>query len=481
MISFLRPAPHKERLPAKDIDPEYKRLRMQVFLGIFIGYAAYYLVRKNVNIAMPQISLLYGITKTQMGWVFTGLSLSYGLSKFLMGSVSDRSNPRPFMTLGLILSSSIMIFYFGFLTKYFGLGTLEAGTSTFGLFILICFIMNTLNGWVQGMGWPPSGKTLVHWYSVKERGRAVAVWNVAHNIGGGLVGIIAATALAFYFPYTLSEAQSMPREDYIQALGLGVNASFLANGILGLIFAAVIYLLLRDAPQSQGLPPIEEYKNDYPPDYNETWEHEYTAKEIFLKHVFNNKFLWYIAIANAFCYFVRYGIGDWIPAYLQEQKDVSIKNSGWAWAWFEWAAIPGTLLCGWVSDRVFQGRRAPAGIIFMAATFVSVLVYKLNIHGPLIIDQFALIAAGFFIYGPIMLIGLHALDLVPKKAAGTAAGFTGFFGYVFGSAAAGVLAGFFIDAFGYNGYFIAILTSCALTAFFMALTWKHGAQSETRH
>ncbi len=37
---------------------------------------------------------------------------------------------------------------------------------------------------------------------------------------------------------------------------------------------------------------------------------------------------------------------------------------------------------------------------------------------------------GFLIYGPVMLIGVHALDLVPKKAAGTAAGFTGLFGYV---------------------------------------------------
>jgi hypothetical protein len=39
-----------------------------------------------------------------------------------------------------------------------------------------------------------------------------------------------------------------------------------------------------------------------------------------------------------------------------------------------------------------------------------------------------------------MMIGLHALELVPKKAAGTAAGFTGFFGYAFGSAIAGTLA-----------------------------------------
>jgi OPA family glycerol-3-phosphate transporter-like MFS transporter len=39
---------------------------------------------------------------------------------------------------------------------------------------------------------------------------------------------------------------------------------------------------------------------------------------------------------------------------------------------------------------------------------------------------------GFLIDGPVMLIGVHALDLVPKKAAGTAAGFTGLFHYVGG-------------------------------------------------
>jgi sugar phosphate permease len=33
----------------------------------------------------------------------------------------------------------------------------------------------------------------------------------------------------------------------------------------------------------------------------------------------------------------------------------------------------------------------------------------------------------------VMLIGLQALDYVPKKAAGTAAGLTGLFGYLFGA------------------------------------------------
>ena len=107
-----------------------------------------------------------------------------------------------------------------------------------------------------------------------------------------------------------------------------------------------------------------------------------------------------------------------------------------------------------MSDKVFKGRRAPATILFMALTLVAVIVYWLNRNGPLWIDYAALIAIGFLIYGPIMIIGLHALDLVPKKAAGTAAGFTGFFGYVFGSAIAGTGVGWIADHWGWNGVFV---------------------------
>jgi sugar phosphate permease len=42
-------------LPAAEIDPLYRRLRWQIFIGIFFGYAAYYLVRKNFALAMPYL------------------------------------------------------------------------------------------------------------------------------------------------------------------------------------------------------------------------------------------------------------------------------------------------------------------------------------------------------------------------------------------------------------------------------------------
>lgn len=43
MLSIFKPAPHQARLPADRVDPTYRRLRWQIFMGIFFGYAAYYL------------------------------------------------------------------------------------------------------------------------------------------------------------------------------------------------------------------------------------------------------------------------------------------------------------------------------------------------------------------------------------------------------------------------------------------------------
>src|SRR6187431_777357 len=109
MFSFLKPAPAVDRLPAEQIDPEYRRLRLQVFIGIFIGYAAYYLVRKNLSLAIPDIQTDYpGYSRAALGTGLTGLSIAYGFSKFLMGSISDRSNPRYFLPLGLLLSCAVM-------------------------------------------------------------------------------------------------------------------------------------------------------------------------------------------------------------------------------------------------------------------------------------------------------------------------------------------------------------------------------------
>ena len=113
MYGIFKPAPHLPRLAEARIDAHYKRLRWQVFLGIFIGYAGYYLVRKNFSLAVPFLIEEQGFSRGQLGIAMSAVSIAYGLSKFLMGSVSDRSNPNYFLPTGLLMSAGVM-FLFGF-------------------------------------------------------------------------------------------------------------------------------------------------------------------------------------------------------------------------------------------------------------------------------------------------------------------------------------------------------------------------------
>ena len=446
MIGLLAPAPAASAVAAGEVDPLYRRLRREVFIGIYVGYAAYYLVRSNLALAIPDILKAHPTyTKADLGTALTGLTVTYGLSKFLMGSVSDRSNPKYFLPLGLLLSAAIMAAF----------GLVNALSAT--LFAIIA--IQILNGWVQGMGWPPCGKSMVHWFSTRERGLTVSVWNTAHNVGGGLVASFALLGVMLFGDW---------------------HAKFYFNALIAAVVAVIALLLLQDTPQSRGLPAIEDYRNDYPPDYSQASEQTLTFREIFFKYVLPNRYLWAIATANVFCYFVRYGVENWIPTYLQLTKGYSFKDSSVGWALYEFAAIPGTIACGWVSDRWFKRRRAPATMLFMGLTLIAVIVYWLNGKGPRWIDYSALIAIGFLIYGPIMIIGLHSLDLVPKKAAGTAAGFTGFFGYAFGAALSGSGIGWVADRWGWGAVFGIMVVCCLLTIFFSALTLNHRADSATR-
>ncbi|MGY8658101.1 MAG: glycerol-3-phosphate transporter [Verrucomicrobiales bacterium] len=442
MIGFLKPAAHSQPRADEDVDSSYSRLRLQVFLGIFIGYAGYYLVRKNFTLAMPFL-IEEGYSKTELGFALSGVAIAYGLSKFIMGSVSDRSNARNFMSLGLLASALVMIVMGTTIDK------LPVASSS----VAIMFALLMLNGWFQGMGWPPSGRVMVHWFSPAERGTKMAVWNVAHNLGGGLVGVIAILGMTLFGDW---------------------HSVFYFHGMIALVIGMFIWITVRDTPQSQGLPAIEQYKESYPTafQYQESHETEFSAKEIFLTYVLNNKLLWAIAIANAFVYLVRYGVLDWAPVYLSEVKGFSFDESSWAYALYEWAGIPGTLLAGYLSDKVFKGHRSPVLIIFMALTLICVLIYWLNPPGNPQLDIAMLIAIGFFVYGPVMLIGLFALDLVPKKAAGTAAGFTGLFGYVGGAVSANIVIGYAIDRAGWNAGFIIISGACLISIILVSMTIK---------
>ena len=446
MWKILRPPKHKPPVAAEKIDKEYKRLRLQVFIGIFIGYAGYYLVRKNFTLAMPHLVEM-GFDKGDLGIALSANAIAYGLSKFLMGGVSDRSNARVFLPLGLVLSALVTMF----------LGT-SAGISS----IIMMFITQFLIGWFQGMGWPPCGRVMTHWFSQNERGTKMSIWNCAHNVGGALVGPMAVYGAIWFGSWFYGGHTEL----YF------LIGTYLFPAVVAIFIALLAYVLIRDTPQSCSLPSVEKWRNDFPKNYSAKQEEVLTTREIFFKYVLNNKLLWFIAIANAFVYMVRYGCLDWAPTYLRDAQGYDIKQAGWAYFAYEFAAIPGTLICGWLSDKVFHGRRALPTILFMAIVAVFIFLYW-QFSSNYFIVTMSLIAIGFFIYGPVMLIGVQALDLAPKNAAGTAAGLTGFFGYFLGTAIlANIVIGSVADKAGWDWTFILLIGACALSIVFMAFTYK---------
>ena len=453
MWKFLAPPAYKAEMPAEKVDSNYKKLRWQVFLGIFIGYAGFYIVRKNFSMAIPELAP-FGFETGELSIVLSMNAIAYALSKFLMGSVSDRSNARVFLPLGLVLAAISMAFMIVPVTAI--------GPEHKMWAIALMAVLNFLVGWFNGMGWPPCGRVMTHWFSIKERGTKMSIWNCAHNVGGALGGPMAVYG-AIWFGSWFYGSQTQ----YYFLIG-----TYAFPAAVAIFIAILAYILIRDTPQSCGLPSIEKYRNDYPKNYSEKHEQVLTAKEIFFKYVFNNKMLWFIAIANAFVYMVRYGCLDWAPAFLKDSQGYDIKDAGWAYFAYEFAAIPGTLVCGWLSDKVFKGRRAITTIIFMALVAVFILLYWRFSYNYTIVTL-SLIGIGFFIYGPVMLIGVQALDLAPKNAAGTAAGLTGFFGYFFGTAIlANIVIGYVAGSVGWDWTFVLLLAACALSILFISFTAK---------
>ena len=441
IIDYFKPDPHVERISEDNIKPAYKRNRWRVLESTFLGYATFYLVRNNLATVAKDIEGALSYDYSMIGDILAISAICYGLGKFLMGSLSDRSNPRKFMAFGLLISA-ILNFSFGSFANYY-----------------VHLFLWAINGFVQGMGWPPCGRSIGHWYSVKERGSVFAIWNIAHNIGGGLAGIIAAYAVIQFG---------------------GWNAAFYVPGAIAAIGSIYLFYRLLDTPQSLGLPPIEEYSNTYTEEERKHGlpEKELTTRELFVDNILKNKVLWLFAIANLFVYIVRYSMLDWGPTYLREIKDATLEGGGLAILIIEFGGIPSTLLMGWISDK-FGGRRGMVSLLCMIPILAAFTGIYLNPPGNLWFDMTMLAIVGFFIYPPVMLLGVAGLDLTSKKAVGTAAGFIGLFGYIGRTIQAkglGWMAGYFGDLygqeFGWNMVIWSILGATLISIILLAFTWN---------
>ena len=90
-LGFLSAPPAKPRLPQQEVDRLYPRLRMQVFLGIFLGYAGFYLIRNNLTLVSALMKGQGLMTDLEYGIIANAVLLAYGFSKFFSAEIGRAS------------------------------------------------------------------------------------------------------------------------------------------------------------------------------------------------------------------------------------------------------------------------------------------------------------------------------------------------------------------------------------------------------
>ena len=413
--NFFDPPQAKPLIAKEKIDKVFKSMRFKVFMGSFLGYAAYYLIRKNLSLASADMIAEGLIDKQGVGIAASAVSIAYAFSKFIMGTLSDRSDARKFLTVGLIIGSLVMM----------SVGFLPFSETSQFLNVAMLFVIMLFVGVLSGMGWPPCGRVMAYWFSGKERSFKMSLWNTSHTIGSGSLGLIALLGVGIFADLGIEQTW---------------RADFIVPSLFALGLAGFCWWSLRDTPESCGLPSVADWRNDHSGvKSKEKIGEKVPFKTLLFDYVLKNKWVWMIALANAFVYMVRYGVGDWCPTFLQEAGIMDKAECKVAFSIHNYVGALGTIVCGLISSKLFKGRCAPPTIIFMILVTIGTLIYW---QIPILAEvtgiaaktwaYVSLILIGFCIYGPVALVTIQALNLVPKNAAGTAAGFVGLSGYLIG-------------------------------------------------
>jgi OPA family sugar phosphate sensor protein UhpC-like MFS transporter len=422
IIDFFKPVSKATAISdEKVVEKAYKYWRWRTFIGMYVGYIFYYFTRNSYNSIQPLLMTDLGFTKVDLGVLGSILALAYGFSKFLSGILADRSNPRVFMAIGLMMTGIFNILF--------------GGASSIFWFALFW----GLNGWFQGWGWPPCAKLLTHWYSQKERGTWWGMWNSSHNVGAALIPIVVGFIAQFF----------------------GWRYGMYVPGMICIGIGFFLLYCLRDTPQSLGLPPIEQFKNDYPPNEYPQKE-EISVKELLFKYVLTNPYIWILAVAYFFVYVVRGAISQWSPLFLMETRGYSLVVANTGILWFEIGGLLGSFVAGWASDKIFLGRRGPINVLFALGVIGAIAALWMAPVGFVILDYILLFVIGFLIFGPQMLIGIVAAELSHKKAAGSATGFIGWIAYLGMATASYPLSQVMVN-WGWEGCFF-VLSLCGVIA-----------------
>lgn len=375
---------------------------LKAFLVVFVVYACMYLIRNNFKAAQPLLKEQLGYTTSELGYIGFGFSITYAIGKTLLGYLIDGRNAKRIVSF-LLAMSAFMVLIIGLLLLH--------GKQPSGIILLLW----GLSGFFQAPGGPSAYSTISRWTPTIKRGRYLGFWNMSHNIGGAIAGILALW---------------------------GANTFFHGNVAGMFIFPAIITLFVgigfmffgKDEPEELGWNRVEEIFDE--PVANDNIESESMSKfEIFKKYVLKNPWIWILCVANVFVYIVRIGIDNWAPLYVTEHLGFNMTDAVDTIFYFEMGALLGSMTWGYVSD-LLKGRRAILAAFCLGITAFAVLGYRYATS--VVMVNTSLFFLGALIFGPQLLIGISIVGFSPKKATTVTNGLSGTFGYLFGDSTAKV-------------------------------------------
>lgn len=402
-----------------NVQKKYRYWEWRTLIILMLGYALFYFVRKNFSIAMPALESELGFSKTQLGIFLTLNGVIYGVSRLVNGFLSDRiKNKKGLMALGLLLSAGVNI-AIGFIPAVNSFFTVLDGNgkATMG-FIYLMGSLWLINGWLQGMGYPPCSSLMAHWIKPSELATKQSIWNASHSLGAGALGFMIAFILGQY-----------------------TNAAwqwcFWVPAILAIMGSAMIFFGIKNNPSEVGLPSVHEMdskKAEVKENTGEKMSEEIekrVSNRCLKEMVLANPVIWIISIADFFVYIIRFTILDWGSTILVQFKGMDTALAATTIGVMEMVGgIAGMLLAGWITDRFFKGRAHRTSALFTLFATICLLLFWIAPKSSVVLSIGLIVLSAFFIYGPQALLGIACTNQATKYGAASANGICGVFAYL---------------------------------------------------
>lgn len=404
--------PSTEPVAPDKVDETYKSLRRRTFWGATVAYSLYYVCRMSLSVVKQPLIDEGVLSAGELGLIGSALLFVYAVGKFLNGFIADYCNVRRFMATGLVISALVNLLMGA-------LGLLRGVTALPTVLIFMSFaVLWGINGWVQSMGSPPGVISLSRWFPQAKRGTYYSMFSSSPYIGEFLSFIITGVVVG----------------------ALGWEYGFIVAAIAGLIGSLIILFFVSDTPESKGLPSIQTLSGE-----QMTKQDKMPTKDL-QKFIVRHPGIWVIALSSAFIYITKYAIAGWGVLFLQKAREFSLEDATQVIAFSAAFGVLGTVLAGWLSDRLFNGDRVKPAILSGILSTLSLFLF-LFVGGGFVLNIFYVSLFSLSV-GVLYCIvaGLMAVDIVPRKATGAALGVVGISSYV----AAGlqdITSGYLIQGF----------------------------------